>query len=114
MIEDDYAYPSIFDTVDEFVAAVPWTKNRMVLVFLRHHGGRRYVRLRTFNRHKTKGCWYPSPRYFVIPEECAYALAEAIEAAAGGFAVESPPDWYHDFLKQYEQYRATSQKAVVD
>ena len=99
-------HPTILDTVDEFIAAVPWTKNRQVLVFRRTHGGRSYVRLRTFNRHKTKGCWYPTSRCFVVPEECAFDLAEAIQAAAEGDAVDAPPDWFHDFEKQYEQYQA--------
>ena len=93
--------PSIFDTVDEFIGAVPWTRRRMVLVYLRHHGARTYVRLRTFNRHKKLGCWYPSPRYFVVPQECARDLARAIEAAASGERFGPEPDWYRDFEKQY-------------
>lgn len=93
--------PSIFDTVDEFIGAVPWTSRRMVLVYLRHHGARTFVRLRTFNRHKKLGCWYPSPRYFVVPQECARNLAEVIEAAASGQRFGPEPDWYRDFEKQY-------------
>lgn len=109
MTEENYdGGASIFDTIDTFVSAVPWTQNRMVLVFLREHGGRMFVRLRTFNRHRTKGCWYPSRRYFVIPQECANDLAVAIQAAADGLLVEPPPDWYHDFQKQYAQLRASS------
>ena len=97
--------PSIFDTVDEFIGAVPWTRRRMVLVYLRHHGARTYVRLRTFNRHKKLGCWYPSPRYFVVPQECARGLAKAIEAAASGQRFGPEPDWYRDFEKQYAARR---------
>ena len=93
--------PSIFDTVDEFIGAVPWTRRRMVLVYLRHHGARTFVRLRTFNRHRTKGCWYPSPRYFVVPQECARYLAKAIEAAARCERYGHEPYWYRDFEKQY-------------
>ena len=93
---------SIFDTVDEFIGAVPWTRRRMVLVFLRHHGARTFVRLRTFNRHRKKGCWYPSPRYFVVPLECARSLARAIESAAAGKPFGEEPDWYRDFEKQYK------------
>ena len=93
--------PSIFDTVDEFIGAVPWTRRRMVLVYLRHHGARTFVRLRTFNRHKKLGCWYPSPRYFVVPQECARDLARTIEAAAAGNQSGAEPDWYRDFEKQY-------------
>jgi len=101
----------ILDTVDEFIAAVPWTKNRMVLVYQRHHGGRRYVRLRTFNRHKTKGWWYPSPRFFVVPQECATDLAKAINAAAMGKRFGPEPDWYQDFEKQYAGYCGAKEAA---
>lgn len=93
--------PSIFDTVDEFIGAVPWTQRRMVLVYLRHHGGRTFVRLRTFNRHRVKGCWYPSPRFFVVPQECAAGLAQTIESAARGEKCGPEPEWYRDFEKQY-------------
>ncbi len=50
---------------DTFMAAVPWTKNRMVVVFRRERNGREYVRCRTFNRHQLKKIWYPSPRLVV-------------------------------------------------
>ena len=99
---------SVLTTVDQFVAAVPWTLRRMVLVYLRHHGARTYVRLRTFNRHRTKGCWYPSPRYFVVPQECARDLAMAIAAAASGERFGPEPDWYRDFEKQYATLVASS------
>ncbi len=102
---------SIFDTVDEFIGAVPWTRRRMVLVYLRHHGARTLVRLRTFNRHKKLGCWYPSPRYFVVPQECALNLAEAIAAAASGQRFGPEPDWYRDFEKQYAARRPATAAA---
>jgi len=93
--------PTIVGTIDYFVAAIPWTRNRMVLVFLREHAGRWWVRLRTFNRHRTKGCWYPGPRYFVIPVEMALALAAAIRGARLAKRATAPPDWFADFEKQY-------------
>lgn len=96
---------SVLSTVDQFVAAVPWTIRRMVLVYLRHHGGRTFVRLRTFNRHKKLGCWYPAPRYYVVPKECALDLAKAIEAAASGERYGPEPEWYRDFEKQYNARR---------
>ena len=92
---------SIFETVDTLLSAVPWTKNRMVLVFLREHGGRRYVRLRTFNRHRVKGCWYPAPRYFMVPIDRAEELGKAIIAAGRGQSHGPAPEWYADFEKQY-------------
>ncbi len=92
---------SIFETVDTFLSAIPWTRNRMVLVFLREHGARRYVRLRTFNRHRVKGCWYPAPRFYMVPVEHAKQLGEAIVAAAEGKPFGPEPDWYRDFEKQY-------------
>ena len=91
----------VLDTTDELVAAVPWGRWRSVLVYRRQHAGRTWVRLRTFNKHRTKGCWYPSPRYFVVPLDCAAALAQAINAAARGENQGSAPDWYRLFETQY-------------
>ena len=93
--------PSIFETVDELVGAIPWTRRRMVLGYLRQHGARTFGRMRTFNKHRVKGCWYPSPRFYVVPLECAKSLARAIESAADGNAFGEEPDWYRDFEKQY-------------
>jgi hypothetical protein len=73
---------SIFEAVDTLMAAVPWTKHRMVLVFHRERGAREYIQLRTFNRHQTKGCWYPAPRFYTVPIDCAAEPGEAIIAAA--------------------------------
>ena len=67
---------------DTFMAAVPWTKNRMVVVFRRERNGREYVRCRTFNRHQVKKIWYPSPRFYMVPVDCAEELGKAIIAAA--------------------------------
>ena len=58
------------------MGAVPWTKNRMVIVYLRKHAGREYVRLRTFNRHQVKGVWYPAPRFYMVPIASAKQLGE--------------------------------------
>ena len=93
--------PAVLDTVDTFMAAVPWTKNRMVVIFLREHSGRRHVRLRTFNRHQTKGCWYPAPRFYTIPIEKAENLDRAIIAASKGRPFGWEPEWWRDFEKQY-------------
>ena len=92
----------MLDTVDTFLAAVPWTEHRTVIVYLREHGARRYVRLRTFNKHRVKGMWYPSPRFYMVPIDCAENLAQAIFAAAGGRPCGPQPEWWTDFEKQYE------------
>ena len=88
--------------VDTFMAAVPWTKNRMVIVYHRLHAGREYIRLRTFNRHQVKGCWYPAPRFYMVPIEHAEQLGQAIMAAGRGRSHGPMPEWYADFEKQYE------------
>ena len=103
--------PPVLDTVDTFLAAVPWTKHRTVIIYLREHGGRRYVRLRTFNRHREKGCWYPSPRFYMVPIECAATLGKAIIAAAEGRRLGPEPDWYRDFEKQYAALRRAKPRA---
>ncbi len=87
---------------DTFMAAVPWTKNRMVVVFRRERNGREYVRCRTFNRHQIKKVWYPAPRFYMVPVDCAEELGKAIVAAARGEKYGQPPGWWHDFSKQYE------------
>lgn len=88
---------SILKTVDEFIAAVPWDDWRKVLVYRRQHGGRTYVRIRTWNKHQYKGVWYPTRRYFVIPIDNAKALSEAILSAIDG-PKRPKPNW----LKSYE------------
>ena len=88
----DASKPSILQTEDEFVSAVPWGKWRAVLVYRRRHGGREWVRLRTWNKHRHKHVWYPSKRFFVIPIADAENLADAIRSAAPGGSVEKP-DW---------------------
>lgn len=90
----DRAKPDILSTFDTFIGAVPWGEWRMVLVFRREHGGRTYVRLRTWNRHRTRDFWYPTKRFFVVPVEHADALADAIKAAARGVPIEEKPAWY--------------------
>ena len=95
--------PAMLETIDTFLAAVPWTKRRTVIIYLREHGGRRYVRLRTFNRHQVKGCWYPAPRFFMVPIEHAPDLGRAILSAAQGKPFGTEPEWYRDFEKQYER-----------
>ncbi len=91
----------VLDTTDELVAAVPWTKNRMVIVYHRRHAGREYIRLRTFNRHQVKGCWYPAPRFYMVPIDHAEELGSAIIAAGRGRSPGLMPEWYADFEKQY-------------
>ena len=83
----------ISQTVDMFIDSIQWSDNRAVLVHRREHGGRTYVRFRTWNRHKTKGVWYPSKRSFVVPVGNAEPLADALRLGADG--VEgAKPDWF--------------------
>ena len=84
------------------MATVPWGNWRAVLVYERRHAGRNWLRLRTFNKHRTKGCWYLSPRFFVVPMDYAEDPANAIEAAAQG-EQEREPDWYNTFQRQYDE-----------
>ncbi len=67
----------------------------------RLHSGREYIRLRTFNRHQVKGCWYPAPRFYMVPIEHAEQLGNAIIAAGRGQSRRPAPEWYADFEKQY-------------
>ena len=71
-------------TRDRFVACIPWNENSAVLVHQRERGRRFYVRFRTWNRHQTKGCWYPTKRGFIIPLQRAEALADSLADALKG------------------------------
>lgn len=93
--------PAMLETVDTFLGCVPWTKNRTVIVYLREHGRRRYIRIRTFNKHRTMGCWYPSKRVFMVPIDRAPALGKAIIAAGKGRTFGDQPAWWEGFEKQY-------------
>ena len=84
--------PSILKNVDTFMACVPWDERRVVLVYRRTHGGREYIRLRTWNRHGTNGWWYPTRRFFVIPHRNAERLADALRLAFRREA-EPKPEW---------------------
>ena len=105
MTDREYNH-TFFDTVDTLLGAVSWTKRRMVLVFHREHGCRRYIQMRTFNQHQTKGCWYPTGRFYTVPIECAAELGRALLAAARGIPFGKQPDWYADFDKQYQAMKA--------
>jgi len=105
--------PAVLETVDTFLAAVPWTKRRTVVIYLREHGGRRYVRLRTFNKHRVKGCWYPTKRFYMVPLESAEALGNAIIAASKGKPFDHQPDWWADFEKQYQELSREGSSAAT-
>ena len=81
-------------------------------MYRRQHAGRIWLRLRTFNKHRTKGCWYPSPRFFVVPLDCAAGLAEAIAAGASGKQLGPEREWYADFEKQYAARLRSKDEAV--
>ena len=80
----------VLHTVDTFIKAIPWGKSRSVLVYHRRHGARSYVRIRTWNLHRTKGVWYPSRRFFVVPFEHAADLGDAMFEARFGVFSEKP------------------------
>ena len=98
--------PAVLETVDTFLGAVPWTEWRTVIIYLREHGGRRYVRLRTFNKQREKGYWYPGKRYYMVPIESAAALGKAIIAASKGRPFGDQPEWWADFEAQYQEWQA--------
>jgi hypothetical protein len=81
-------------TVDIFIAEVPVDSRRSILVCLRKHGGRKYVRWRVFHRLRKLGYWYPDKsRAFVVPLSSATALAGAIATAGTGQASSATPAW---------------------
>ena len=87
---------------DEVLTFVPWKKHRTVIVTHREFGGKEFVRLHTFNRHRTFGTWYPSPRFFMIPMEHADQIGKAIIAAAHGEISGEEPEWWAEFQEAYK------------
>ena len=79
-------------TQDEFITAIPWGGWVCVLVHRRRHNGKNYIRFRRWNKHRTKGCWYPTTRFFVIPEWIGGEFIEALEMVDAG-AVSKKPEW---------------------
>lgn len=89
-------------TVDTFIGEVPIDPRRCILVYLRKHGGRQFIRWRVFHL-RTPGCWYPGGqrgcwypdkrRAFVIPVGVAEALAVAIMAGPAGQQITPKPPW---------------------
>ena len=68
----------------------------MVVVFRCERNGRQYVRCRTFNRHQIQKIWYPSPRFYMVPVDCAEGLVKANIAAARGSTTSNArmkPSW---------------------
>lgn len=98
-------------TVDTFIAEVPIEASRSILVYLRRHGGREYVRWRVFHKHAKGGNWYPDRRRaFVIPLAIAKALGDAMAAAGTGRAATAKPAW----LEQIDHYRASTLFKLLD
>jgi hypothetical protein len=104
--------PSILKTVDQFITEVPWSSASAVLVHRRLHGGRVYVYIRKWNRHRTKGVWYPTKRGFVIPLDDAEDLAYGIQAAARGHATEKP-DWLLDWEEEEAERLGSAEESTV-
>ena len=90
--DDNHMRPSMLETVDTFVEEVSWGTARKVLVYRREHGGRIFIRLRTWLRHQELGVWYPGRRFFVIPEVNGCELADAIDNAVC-CNLSDKPDW---------------------
>ncbi len=92
---------NVLGTTDSFLGSIDWTKRRQVILFLREHRARRFVKMRTFLQHQVKKCWYPA-RSYTVPIECAYDLGRALIRASDGEQFTETPDWWHDFLEQYD------------
>ena len=103
--------PEVLKTVDTFLAAIPWTKRRAIIISLREHDGRHYVRLRSFNRHRRMGCWHPSPRFFMVPLDCAEALGKAIISASRGEPFGTEPEWWEEFEEHTRVCRGYTRRA---
>ncbi len=97
---------STFSGDGKFIACVPWGPWVAVLVHRAEHHHLPYIRLRRWNRHRTKGHWYPTRRYFVVHADHADDLAEALHAAARDEVLSEEPEWMETFRKSYAAYQA--------
>ena len=76
-----------------FLGEIKLSPSRVSLVYRGTHHGRDYIRMRVWNRHKTKGVWYPCRyRSFVFPAEHADEMGETLLAGARSIGTEKP-DW---------------------
>ena len=88
---------------DELMGHVEWGDNRQVLVFRRDYAGNSYIRVRVFNKHRQRSCFYPSPRAFQVGLESAFELGQIIARAAQCRESNPPPEWWAEFQEQYER-----------
>ena len=84
---------TVLRTRDTFIAEVPWNERHTVVVFRREHGGRVYVRLRTWNHRQDRPVSYPTDRCFVVPVQHADALAKAVVAGGKSRPMGRRPRW---------------------
>jgi hypothetical protein len=89
----------------KFIACVPWGDWVAVLVHRGEHHRLPYIRLRRWNKHRTKRRWYPTRRYFVVHADHADDLAEALHAAARGEPLSDEPAWLDEFAEDYAAYK---------
>ena len=96
--------PSPLETIDEYISAIQTGENRYIVVYKRQHGGREYLRWRTWHKHRTKGVWYPDKRRGgVLPLDAAEALGAAFAAAPAGKAITPPPDWLRAKVERIDE-----------
>ena len=91
----------------KLIAVVPWGQWVAVLVHRTEHHRLTYIRLRRWNKHRTKGYWYPTRSCFVIHADHADDLAEALRAAARNEVLTDEPEWMETFRQSYAVYQAS-------
>ena len=89
--------------INIFRGEVRLTDNRTAIICLRAYGKHRYVQIRTYNRQKTEGFWYPTKRSYTVPLDHAEELGKAIIAASKREMFGCRPDWWTEFERQYAQ-----------
>ncbi|UCC31058.1 MAG: hypothetical protein JSU86_02040 [Phycisphaerales bacterium] len=103
MTETDANRQDVPDPGGEFVTCVPWGRWVAILVHRARHQGHKYVRIRRWNKHRKKLCWYPTTRGFTLPAEHCEDLARALVTAAGGTPPTNPPTWLREFHEAYAE-----------
>ena len=87
---------------ERFVATVPRSDSRAIVVKLRDYENETFLQIHTWNLHRKSGDWYPSRREVQMPLEIADGLVEGVQKAMSDSQSEKPK-WLREGEARYER-----------
>ena len=87
---------------ERFITSIPWSDSRAIVVKLRDFEGGTFLQLRTWNRHRKSGDWYPSRRQVQMPLAIADGLVEGVQQAMMDDRSEKPT-WLSEAEDRYDK-----------